>query len=108
MSERRARRRLMNEINVVPYIDVMLVLLIIFMISAPMLQRGIEVNLPVASRSQEIAATVADPAPVLQLIVVSAVEILQGSAGVVALTTTSGRRCLSSALTTAPVRTPLY
>jgi len=37
------------------------------------------------SRSAEIAATVADPAPVLQLIVVSAVEILQGSAGVIAL-----------------------
>jgi signal transduction histidine kinase len=38
-----------------------------------------------SSRSQEIAATVADPAPVLQLIVISAVEILQGSAGVIAL-----------------------
>jgi len=38
-----------------------------------------------SSRSAEIAATVADPAPVLQLIVVSAVEILQGSAGVIAL-----------------------
>src|SRR5918999_4696729 len=44
------------EINVIPLVDVMLVLLIIFMISAPMLQRGIEVNLPVASRSQEIAS----------------------------------------------------
>src|SRR5262249_41546766 len=38
-----------------------------------------------SSRSAAIAATVADPAPVLQLIVVSAVEILQGSAGVIAL-----------------------
>src|ERR1700724_3059252 len=37
------------------------------------------------SRSAEIAATVADPSPVLQLIVVSAVEILQGAAGVIAL-----------------------
>src|SRR5215510_1750155 len=37
------------------------------------------------SRSAEIAASVADPAPVLQLIVISAVEILQGSAGVIAL-----------------------
>ena len=44
------------EINIIPLVDVMLVLLIIFMISAPMLQRGIEVNLPVASRSQEIAS----------------------------------------------------
>jgi biopolymer transport protein ExbD len=44
------------EINIIPLVDVMLVLLIIFMISAPMLQRGIEVNLPVASRSTEIAS----------------------------------------------------
>lgn len=44
------------EINVVPMVDVMLVLLIIFMVAAPMLQRGVEVNLPVASRSQEIAS----------------------------------------------------
>src|SRR5262245_35597122 len=44
------------EITIVPLVDVMLVLLIIFMVAAPMLQRGIEVNLPVASRSQEIAS----------------------------------------------------
>jgi biopolymer transport protein TolR len=44
------------EINVVPMVDVMLVLLVIFMVAAPMLQRGVEVNLPVASRSQEIAS----------------------------------------------------
>ena len=43
----RARhRRLMSEINVVPYIDVMLVLLIIFMITAPLLTQGITVDLP--------------------------------------------------------------
>jgi biopolymer transport protein TolR len=39
-------RRLMSEINVVPYIDVMLVLLIIFMITAPLLTQGIQVDLP--------------------------------------------------------------
>ena len=44
------------EINVVPMVDVMLVLLIIFMVAAPMLQRGVELDLPVASRSQEIAS----------------------------------------------------
>ncbi len=44
------------EINVIPLVDVMLVLLIIFMVAAPMLQRGVELNLPVASRSQEIAS----------------------------------------------------
>jgi len=42
----RTRRRLMSEINVVPYIDVMLVLLIIFMITAPLLTQGIKVDLP--------------------------------------------------------------
>ena len=41
-----ARRRLMGDINVVPYIDVMLVLLIIFMVTAPLLTQGIEVDLP--------------------------------------------------------------
>ena len=40
------RRKLMGEINVVPYIDVMLVLLIIFMVTAPLLTQGIEVELP--------------------------------------------------------------
>ena len=40
------KRRLMGEINVVPYIDVMLVLLIIFMITAPLLTQGITVDLP--------------------------------------------------------------
>jgi len=42
----RRGRRLMGEINVVPYIDVMLVLLIIFMITAPLLTQGIKVDLP--------------------------------------------------------------
>ncbi|MGH8142354.1 MAG: protein TolR [Steroidobacteraceae bacterium] len=42
------KRRLMGEINVVPYIDVMLVLLIIFMITAPLLTQGIKVDLPKA------------------------------------------------------------
>ena len=41
-------RRLMGEINVVPYIDVMLVLLIIFMITAPLLTQGVKVDLPKA------------------------------------------------------------
>jgi biopolymer transport protein TolR len=46
---RNPRRRLMGEINVVPYIDVMLVLLIIFMVTAPMLSQGIKVDLPKAA-----------------------------------------------------------
>ena len=45
----RGKRRLASEINVVPYIDVMLVLLIIFMVPAPLLTTGVEVDLPDAS-----------------------------------------------------------
>ena len=49
MADRRNKRRPMSEINVVPYIDVMLVLLIIFMVTAPMLMQGVKVDLPEAS-----------------------------------------------------------
>ena len=42
------------EINVVPLVDVMLVLLVIFMVTAPMIQRGIDVNLPVARRAATV------------------------------------------------------
>jgi biopolymer transport protein TolR len=45
----KGNRRLMSEMNVVPYIDVMLVLLIIFMITAPLLTQGISVDLPDAA-----------------------------------------------------------
>jgi len=45
----RKKRRPMSEINVVPYIDVMLVLLIVFMVTAPMLNQGIDVELPQAN-----------------------------------------------------------
>ena len=51
MSRGKGKRRLMSEINVVPYIDVMLVLLIIFMITAPLLTQGINVDLPNAPAS---------------------------------------------------------
>ncbi len=44
--QRRKRRKLKAEINVVPYIDVMLVLLIIFMVTAPLLNLGVDIQLP--------------------------------------------------------------
>lgn len=50
MIQRRSKRRLMNEINVVPYIDVMLVLLIIFMITAPLMHPG-QIELPEIGKS---------------------------------------------------------
>ncbi len=44
--DRKKRRGMLSEINVTPFVDVALVLLIIFMVTAPMMQEGIEVNLP--------------------------------------------------------------
>ncbi|HET9107465.1 MAG TPA: protein TolR [Steroidobacteraceae bacterium] len=54
-------RRLMGEINVVPYIDVMLVLLIIFMITAPLLTEGVKVQLPKAGAEPLSARNAKDP-----------------------------------------------
>jgi biopolymer transport protein TolR len=48
--ERRSSRRLMNQINVVPYIDVMLVLLVIFMVTAPLINPG-QIELPQVGRA---------------------------------------------------------
>ena len=49
MSGIRSRRRMVSEINVTPFVDVMLVLLIIFMVAAPMMIQGIDVRLPAVS-----------------------------------------------------------
>jgi len=49
MAQGSRKRKLMGDINVVPYIDVMLVLLIIFMVTAPLLQQGVKVELPKAA-----------------------------------------------------------
>ncbi|UCF76790.1 MAG: protein TolR [Betaproteobacteria bacterium] len=50
--ERRSGRRLMNQINVVPYIDVMLVLLVIFMITAPLINPG-QIELPQIGKTSD-------------------------------------------------------
>lgn len=63
-SRRHARRRPMAEINVVPYIDVMLVLLVIFMVTAPLITQGVKVNLPRA-RAGGI------PSPTIESIVIT-------------------------------------
>lgn len=55
MAQGSRRRRPMSEINVVPYIDVMLVLLIIFMVTAPLLTQGVKVELPQAA-AEPVAA----------------------------------------------------
>ena len=52
---RRGARPAMSEINVTPFVDVMLVLLIIFMVTAPLIQQGIEVDLP-KTRSEGLAS----------------------------------------------------
>ena len=49
MKSKRIKRKLVAEINVVPYIDVTLVLLVVFMITAPLLMQGVKVELPVAN-----------------------------------------------------------
>ena len=90
------QRRLMNQINVVPYIDVMLVLLVIFMVTAPMIQTG-TVELPSIGKAAETPAEplqvvvsadgtvalrdgAADPAPMaLDALVAQLVQAQQGT-----------------------------
>lgn len=59
--EIRSKRRLASEINVVPYIDVMLVLLIIFMVTAPLMTSGVEVELPETDNTQSNQQTDEEP-----------------------------------------------
>ncbi|MDD3801802.1 MAG: protein TolR [Desulfuromonas thiophila] len=50
------RRGAMSQINVTPFVDVMLVLLIIFMVTAPMMEKGVDVNLPEVSQAPDLQA----------------------------------------------------
>ena len=61
MRRQRRRSALIAEINVVPYIDVMLVLLIIFMITAPLLTQGVEVDLPQTRQTQQLQQAAEPP-----------------------------------------------
>jgi biopolymer transport protein TolR len=54
--ENRSRSTL-SQINVTPFVDVMLVLLIIFMVTAPMMEKGLDVNLPEVENAPDLAAT---------------------------------------------------
>lgn len=60
LSVRRHRKKPVSDINVVPYIDVMLVLLVIFMITAPLLAQGVHVELPHAP-ARALAENTKDP-----------------------------------------------
>ena len=53
-NESRGTRMVMSEINVTPLVDVMLVLLIIFMVTAPMMQQGIDIDLPENRRKLQV------------------------------------------------------
>ena len=57
---KRSRKRPISEINVVPYIDVMLVMLVVFMITAPLLSQGVDVDLPQAD-AEPMADAQEDP-----------------------------------------------
>ena len=56
ISSRPQRRSSLSQINVTPFVDVMLVLLIIFMVTAPMMEKGVDVNLPEVSQAPNLEA----------------------------------------------------
>ena len=75
------KRKVMSEINVTPFVDVMLVLLIIFMVTAPMLVTGVNVDLPQASTSPVSAQE--EPLSVSTLIVLILLIDLTGTISIV-------------------------
>ena len=76
MVYQRKKRKLTAEINVVPYIDVMLVLLIIFMVTAPFITQGVDVNLPQTTSATSVQKMVADKSKDIPLIPII-VEVTQ-------------------------------
>ncbi len=66
MARKRRGQRAKSEMNVVPYIDVMLVLLVIFMISAPLLNQSVEVKLPASDNAADIQPSASEaPTPLV-------------------------------------------
>lgn len=61
MARHRSRKKPMSNINVVPYIDVMLVMLVIFMITAPMLTEGVRVDLPQVEKAEPVETNNKEP-----------------------------------------------
>lgn len=69
------RRRVLSEINITPFVDVMLVLLIIFMVTAPMMQQGLDVELP-----ETVSAGIAVPDEPFILLIKKNKKIFIGTA----------------------------
>jgi len=61
MSRPRTRKRPISQINVVPYIDVTLVMLVVFMMTAPLLTEGVKVDLPMAAKSDPVQTKPQEP-----------------------------------------------
>ena len=79
---RQSRRRLVAEINVVPYIDVMLVLLIIFIVTAPIVQQGVSVDLPKTPANKTLVAPNANSLPLVVEVNKQGLFLLKGYANV--------------------------
>lgn len=82
-ASRRSKKQLMSEINITPFVDVMLVLLVVFMVTAPMMISGINVNLPETTSSplsgsdEPLTITVTDKGVVyIQDIVIDKAELI--------------------------------
>jgi biopolymer transport protein TolR len=61
LSKKNKEVELISELNVVPYIDVMLVLLIIFMVTTPLLQHSVEINLPETVQQEQMVDNISEP-----------------------------------------------
>jgi biopolymer transport protein TolR len=93
------QRRLMNQINVVPYIDVMLVLLVIFMVTAPMIQSG-SVDIPSVGKAAQV------PAEPLEVIIKADGELALRDRAAGGFETSVSREQLGRELRAAQARNP--